>query len=121
MITLSLESRGYALVLMHILDDLPPSNTGVIRAEGNLALLRGVRNDAHFRAAEVVIEQILEPHPRDEQEVPRIALPALHGVFVGALRRCASVLRFGLLRQCPRLVKFLEEVIQLETLRPPEW
>ena len=111
---------GHGRVLVHVLDDLPPSHAGVVRAEADLALLRGVRNDAHLGAPEVVIEQILEPHPRDEQEVPRIALAALHGVFIRALRRGPSILRFGLLGQRPGLVKLLEEVVQFEPLRPLE-
>jgi formylmethanofuran dehydrogenase subunit A len=61
-------------VLVHVLDDLAPADTRVVRAEGNFALLRGVRDDAHFGAAEIVVEQILEPHARDQQEVPRIAV-----------------------------------------------
>src|ERR1700753_2318136 len=52
-------------VLVHVLDDLAPAHTGVVRAEADLTLLRRVRNDAHFGAAEVVVEQILEPHTRD--------------------------------------------------------
>ena len=59
-------------VLVHVLDDFPPADARVVRAEGNFTLLRGVRDDAHFRAAEIVVEQILEPHAGDEQEVPRI-------------------------------------------------
>jgi len=105
---------------MHVLDDLPPSHPGVVRAEGNLALLRGVRNDAHLSAPEVVVEQILEPHSRDEQEVPRIALPALHGVFIGAVRRSAAVFRRGLFCQRPGLVELLEQVVQLQPLGPRE-
>ena len=31
-----------------------------------------VRDDAHLGSAEVVVEKILEPHARDEEEVPRI-------------------------------------------------
>src|ERR1700686_597134 len=57
---------------VHLPDDVPPADAGVVRAEGNLALLRGVRNDAHLGAAEVVVEQILEPHARDEEEVPAV-------------------------------------------------
>src|SRR5205085_12013979 len=57
---------------MHLLDDIAPADTSVVCAEGNFTLLRGVRNDAHFCSAEIVIEQILEPHTRDKQEIPAI-------------------------------------------------
>src|SRR2546421_440113 len=63
-------------VLVHVLNDLAPADAGIVRAEGNLALLRGVRDDAHLGAAEVVVEQILEPHAREEQEGPRIGSAA---------------------------------------------
>src|SRR5579859_3488957 len=86
---------GDGRVLVHVLDNLTPADTGVVRAEGDFALLRGVWNDAHFGAAEVVIEQILEPHAGDEEEVPRIGLAALHGVFVSTIRRRAAVLFLG--------------------------
>ena len=62
------ERRGH----VHLLDDVAPADAGVVRAEGNLAFLRGVGNDALFGAAEIVVEQILEPHAGDEQEVPAV-------------------------------------------------
>src|SRR5256714_13940912 len=62
---------------VHLLDDLAPADAGVVGAEGNLALLRRVRDDAHLGAAEVVVEEILEPHAGDEQEVPAIGSPLL--------------------------------------------
>src|SRR3974390_311699 len=74
-------------ILVHIFDDLAPSNSGVVSAEADFALLRAVGDDAHLGAAEIVIKEILEPHAGDEEEVPRILSAALHGVFVGALRR----------------------------------
>ncbi len=107
---------GHGRVLMHVLDDLPPTHAGVVRAEADLALLRRIRNDAHFGAAAIVVEQILEPHPGDEQEVPRIGLPALHGVFVRAVRRRLAVFLLRALRKRPGLIKFLEEVVQLQPL-----
>ena len=82
---------GDRRVLVHVLDDLAPAYARVVSAEGDFALLRGVRNDAHFGAAEVVVEKILEPHAGDEEEVPRI-LAALHGVVNLAIRRGATVL-----------------------------
>src|SRR4051794_30654912 len=48
----------------HLLDDLPPANARVVGAKADLAHLRAVRDDAHFGAAEIVVEEILEPHPR---------------------------------------------------------
>src|SRR5271169_3870903 len=89
---------GDRRVLVHVLDDLAPAYARVVGAEGNFALLRGVRDDAHFGAAEVVVEKILEPHTGDEEEVPRI-LAALHGVVNLAIRRGASVLYGGFLRE----------------------
>src|ERR1051325_11502368 len=64
-------------VLVHVLDDVSPTDTRVVRTEGNLAFLSAVRNDAHFGATEVVVEQILEPHTRNEQEVPAIGTTLL--------------------------------------------
>src|SRR5260370_42315544 len=59
-------------ILVHVLDNLAPPHASIVGAERNFALLRGVRNDAHFSAPEVVIEQILEPHAGNKQEVPRV-------------------------------------------------
>src|SRR6266403_3311827 len=73
-------------VLIHVLDDFPPADARVVRAEGNFALLRRVRNDAHFGAAEIVIEQVLEPHSGDHQEIPWVRLTPVYGVLVSALR-----------------------------------
>ena len=75
---------------VHLLDDVAPAHAGVVGAEGNFAFLRGVRNDALLGAAEVVVEQILEPHSRDEQEVPAI-LAALHDVVNRAVRTNLAV------------------------------
>ncbi len=52
---------------MHFFDDLPPADSGIGGAEGNFPFLRAVGNDAHFRAAEIVIEQVLKPHAGDEE------------------------------------------------------
>src|SRR5205807_2003899 len=82
---------GDGRVLVHVFDDLAPAYARVVGAEGDFALLRGVRNDAHFGAAEIVIEKILEPHAGDEEEVPRVGLAALHGVFDGAVGRGAAI------------------------------
>src|SRR5207237_4727835 len=48
--------------LVHVLDDLTPTNAGVVSAEGNFAFLSAVGNHAHLGAAEVVVEKVLEPH-----------------------------------------------------------
>src|SRR5262245_5371715 len=63
--------------LVHVFNDLPPSDSGVISAERDLPELRRVGNDAHLRPSEVIVEQILEPHSCDEQEVPWIIAPLL--------------------------------------------
>src|ERR1051326_6751974 len=61
-------------ILMEIFNDLPPSNACVIGAEGDFSFLRSVRNDAHFGAAEIIVEEILEPHAGHEHEVPAVLL-----------------------------------------------
>src|SRR5262249_33720381 len=66
--------------LVHVLDDFAPTDSGVVRAERDLTKLRRIRNDAHFRAAKIIVEQILEPHSCNEQEVPRIAASLLNVV-----------------------------------------
>ena len=75
---------------VHLLDDVPPAHAGVVGAEGNFAFLRGVGDDALLGAAEIVVEEILEPHARDEQEVPAI-LAALFDVIQGAVARHFAV------------------------------
>src|SRR5580765_8079963 len=85
---------GDAGRLVHVLDDLSPTDSGVVGAEGNLAQLSCVGNDAHFGAAEVIVEQILEPHSGNEQEVPRIAA-ALLDVFHCPVARNFSVALAG--------------------------
>jgi hypothetical protein len=58
---------------VHLLDDVAPAHARVVGAEADLAFLRGVGDDALLGAAEVVVEQILEPHAGDEEEVPAVA------------------------------------------------
>src|SRR5271168_2593410 len=110
---------GNRRVLVHVFDDLAPAYARVVGAEGNFALLRGVGDDAHFGAAEVVVEKILEPHAGDEEEVPRI-LAALHGVVDFAIRRSAAVLGGGALGERPGLVKLLEERAERQALGSAE-
>src|SRR2546423_14420805 len=76
---------------VHLLDDVAPADAGVVGAEADLAFLRRVGNDALLGAAEVVVEQILEPHAGDEQEVPAIAA-ALLNVFDGAVTADLAVI-----------------------------
>src|SRR4026208_2502417 len=47
---------------MHLLEDVPPADAGVVGAERDLTLLRAVRNDAHLRAAGGGGDEILGPH-----------------------------------------------------------
>src|SRR5580700_11025295 len=68
---------------VHLLNDVPPPHSRVVRAERNLTFLRSVRNNALLRPPEVVVEQILEPHSRDEQEVPAVVSPPLHHILDG--------------------------------------
>src|SRR5260370_29772361 len=55
MLAVGLVPFGDGRVLVHVLDDLAPADAGVVRAEGNFALLRGLGNNAHLHAAEVLI------------------------------------------------------------------
>src|SRR5258708_5955203 len=52
----------YRRILVHVLDDVSPSYACIISTEGNLTLLSAVGNNAHFRATEVVVEEVLKPH-----------------------------------------------------------
>src|SRR5262245_5649446 len=61
---------------MHLLDDLSPPHTSLTCAKLDLTLLCRIRNDAHFGATEIVIEEVLEPHSRQEEDVPAVT-PAL--------------------------------------------
>src|SRR5262249_10869891 len=73
MAPLSLVPLGEGRGLEHLFDDLSPAHAGVVRAEGNLSHLSGVRDDAHLGAPEVVVEEILKPHPADEEDAPVMA------------------------------------------------
>src|SRR5262249_34860901 len=63
---------------VHLLHDVPPADPRIVRAEADLTLLRAVRDDAHLGPPEIVVEEVLEPHPGHEQETPaelrRVAL-----------------------------------------------
>ena len=43
-------------VLVHVFNDIAPTDAGIVGAETDFAFLRAVRNDAHFSATEVVVE-----------------------------------------------------------------
>src|SRR5437763_9187460 len=98
---------------MHLLDDVSPAHAGVVSTERNLAFLRCIRNDALLSAAEIVVKQILEPHSRDEQEVPAISA-ALLDVFNRSVTRHLAVVFSGC---AERLVEFLQKVCKLEMRR----
>src|SRR5215510_14355047 len=65
--------------LVHVFDDLPPAHAGVVGAEGYLAFLRAVGNDTHLGAAEVIVEQILEPHAFNAEHAPVVGQVVLAG------------------------------------------
>src|SRR5437762_3265283 len=100
------ESRGH----MHLLYDVAPANAGVVSAERNLTFLSRVRDDALLGAAEVIVEQILKPHSRYEQEIPSVGpsfLDVLHRAIPGNL---AVVLARG----AEGLVEFFQKVREPE-------
>ena len=98
---------------MHLLDDLPPPDPGVVGAERDLPFLRRVRDDAALGAAEVVVEEVLEPHAGHEQEVPSIG-PALLDVGAGPVARDLPVVSA---RRAKGLVELLHQIRQLEMRR----
>ena len=95
---------------VHLLDDVAPAHAGVVGAEADFTFLGGVGDDALFGAAEVVVEQILEPHAGDEEEVPAVRAALFdvgHGAVAGDL---AVVLAGG----AEALVELLEQIHQAE-------
>ena len=95
---------------MHLLDNVPPSHTRVVSAERNLPFLGSVRNNALLRPPEVIVEQILEPHPRNKQEVPPI-LPPLHNVVNSPVRPHLPIILPGSIEV---LIEFSQQIHQLE-------
>src|SRR5687768_2494691 len=81
---------GYARGLVHVFDDLSPADTRVVGTERDFSQLGCIRDDAHLGAAEVIVEQILEPHTGNKQEIPRI-IPALFDVFNRTVARDLTV------------------------------
>ena len=102
---------------VHLLDDVAPADAGVVGAEGDFALLRRVRDDAHLGAAEVVVEEILEPHAGDEQEVPAIRAALLDVVHRPVAFDLAVLALLGRLGRAEGLVELLQQVGQLEVRR----
>ncbi len=98
---------------VHLLDDIAPSHARVVSAERNLTFLRGVRNNALLRPPEVVVEQILEPHARDEQEVPSV-LPPLDDIVDSPIGPHLPVILPGSIEV---LIKLLQQIHQLEMRR----
>src|SRR5207245_10089437 len=88
---------GNGRVLVHVFDDLAPAHARVVGAEADFTLLGGVGDNAHFGAAEMVVEKILEPHASDKEEVPWVGLAALHGILISTLGFCAAVICSGIL------------------------
>ena len=98
---------------VHLLDDVPPAHAGVVGAEADLAFLGGVGDDALLGAAEVVVEEILEPHAGDEEEVPAIGA-ALFDVGHGAVGGDLAVVAAG---GAEALVELRQQVDDLEVGR----
>src|ERR1035437_10371416 len=94
--------------LLHLLDDVAPADAGVVRAERDLAHLRRVGDDAHLRATEIVGPQILEPHPRDEQDQPLVGLAVAVRRHPDAAERAAAL-----------LVELLDQIAEPEAFRRP--
>src|SRR5436853_346815 len=100
-------------ILVHMLDYISPADTRVVSTKADLAFLRTVRNNAHLCAPKIVIEEILKPHSRNEQEVPAVC--AAHGnVVFSAITGNLTVVLAG---QSERLIKLLEKLIQIELRR----
>ena len=81
-------------VLVHVLDDISPPDARVVSTETNLALLCAVRNYAHLGATEVIVEEILEPHARDEKKIPAIRAP-LRDVLIAPIATNLAVIFSG--------------------------
>ena len=101
-LAIPLRDRGIGL---HLLDDIAPADARVVRAEADLPHLRAVGDDAHLRAAKIVVVEVLKPHPRDEERAP------LEGFCVA--RRLADL-------AAPRArlaEELLDEMVERETFR----
>src|SRR5438270_7041892 len=94
-------------VLMHMLNDVAPADAGIVGAETNLAFLSSIRNYAHLRTTEVVIEKILEPHPSDEKKIPTISPSSFYIILFPIAADLAVVLTC----QTKRFVELLKQFI----------
>src|SRR5580692_9378263 len=103
------QGRGH----MHLFDDVAPAHPSVISAERNLPFLRSVRDNALLRPPEVIVKQILEPHPRNKQEVPPV-LPPLHHIIDSPVRTNLPIV---LPRSVKVLIKLPQQIHQLEMRR----
>src|SRR5262249_46336319 len=95
---------------VHFFNYVTPANAGVVGAEGYFALLGRVWDDALLGASEIVIEKILEPHSRNEQEIPPVFAASLY-IFNRAILGYLSIILAG---RSKGLIKLLEEVRKLE-------
>src|SRR6185312_10189204 len=76
---------------LHLLEDVPPAGAGVVGAEADLPELGAVGDDAHLGAAEVVVEEVLEPHAGDEEGAP-LVVPGVVLAAVGGARLAQELL-----------------------------
>src|SRR5438874_364733 len=102
---------------VHLLDDVPPTHAGVVSAERDLTLLRGIWDDALLSTAEVVVEQILKPHSSNEQEVPAIAAALFDVVASTIPGHLAITSGGGLLAHAETLVELRNQIGQLKVFR----
>src|SRR5208283_3722663 len=79
---------------VHLLNDVPPPHPGVVSAERNLPLLRRIRDNALLRPPEIIVKQILKPHPRNKQKVPPV-LPTLHHIVHSPVRTNLPIVLSG--------------------------
>ena len=85
---------GHRRALVHVLDNLPPSDPGVVGTEGDFTELRRIGDDAHFGPPEVVVEKILKPHTGNDAHLPG-ERPPFEDIVVSAVRRCIPVRPLG--------------------------
>src|SRR5687768_455212 len=58
--------------LVHVFDNLSPTDPRVVSTEGNLTLLRSIGNYTHLGAAKIIVEKILKPHALDAEDTPNV-------------------------------------------------
>ena len=75
-----------------MLDDIAPADSCVVSTETDLSFLGSVRNNAHLSATKIVIEEILEPHAGDEEEIPTIRATLLDIVLASIAADLAVIL-----------------------------